>query len=139
MSTAKSSEPFAHPLARAVFQSVYHSRAQRGLRLAAASLGYAFPPDVDYGLRPPPLKNDSYCVFLTMTSRQDKLWPEARWIELGGCGMVDPNVFAAVGIDPEEYTGFAFGFGLERMPMLRYGVEPIKTFFDNDIRFLAQY
>jgi phenylalanyl-tRNA synthetase alpha chain len=61
------------------------------------------------------------------------------WIELGGCGMVDPNVFTAVGIDPEEYTGFAFGFGLERMPMLRYGVEPIKTFFDNDVRFLTQY
>jgi phenylalanyl-tRNA synthetase alpha chain len=61
------------------------------------------------------------------------------WIELGGCGMVDPNVFRKVGIDSEEYTGFAFGFGLERMPMLRYGVEPIKTFFDNDIRFLSQY
>jgi phenylalanyl-tRNA synthetase alpha chain len=61
------------------------------------------------------------------------------WIELGGCGMVDPNVFEAVGIDPEVYTGFAFGFGLERMPMIRYGVEPIRTFFDNDIRFLSQY
>ena len=61
------------------------------------------------------------------------------WIELGGCGMVDPNVFLAVGIDPEIYTGFAFGFGLERMPMLRYGVEPIKTFFDNDVRFLSRY
>jgi phenylalanyl-tRNA synthetase alpha chain len=53
--------------------------------------------------------------------------------------MVDPNVLIAGGLDPEEYSGFAFGFGLERMPMLRYGVEPIKTFFDNDIRFLAQY
>jgi phenylalanyl-tRNA synthetase alpha chain len=61
------------------------------------------------------------------------------WIELGGCGMVDPNVFEAVGIDPEEYTGFAFGFGIERMPMLRYNVEPIKTFFDNDERFLSRY
>jgi phenylalanyl-tRNA synthetase alpha chain len=61
------------------------------------------------------------------------------WIELGGCGMVDPNVFVAVGIDPEEYTGFAFGFGIERMPMLRYNVEPIKTFFDNDERFLSRY
>jgi phenylalanyl-tRNA synthetase alpha chain len=61
------------------------------------------------------------------------------WVELGGCGMVDPNVFRAVGIDPEEYSGFAFGFGLERMAMIRYGVEPIKTFFDNDIRFLTQY
>ncbi|MCC6339592.1 MAG: phenylalanine--tRNA ligase subunit alpha [Acidimicrobiia bacterium] len=64
---------------------------------------------------------------------------QTGWIELGGCGMVDPNVFAAVGIDPEEYSGFAFGFGLERMPMLRYGVNPIKTFFDGDIRFLSQY
>ncbi len=61
------------------------------------------------------------------------------WIELGGCGMVDPNVFRSVGIDPEEFSGFAFGFGLERMPMLRYGVEPIKTFFDNDVRFLTRY
>jgi phenylalanyl-tRNA synthetase alpha chain len=61
------------------------------------------------------------------------------WIELGGCGMVDPNVFEAVGIDPEEYTGFAFGFGIERMPMLRYNVQPIKTFFDNDDRFLSRY
>jgi phenylalanyl-tRNA synthetase alpha chain len=61
------------------------------------------------------------------------------WVELGGCGMVDPNVFLAVGIDPEEYTGFAFGFGIERMAMLRHGVEPIKTFFDNDDRFLSRY
>ncbi len=61
------------------------------------------------------------------------------WIELGGCGMVDPNVFEAVGIDPEEHTGFAFGFGIERLPMMRYAVEPIKTFFDNDDRFLSRY
>ena len=50
-----------------------------------------------------------------------------------------PTCSTRVGIDPEEYSGFAFGFGLERMTMLRYGVEPIKTFFDNDIRFLTQY
>jgi phenylalanyl-tRNA synthetase alpha chain len=61
------------------------------------------------------------------------------WIELGGCGMVDPNVFAAVGYDSEEYTGFAFGFGLERMAMQRYGVEHIKAFFENDVRFLRQF
>ena len=61
------------------------------------------------------------------------------WIELGGCGMVDPNVLEGVGIDSEEFTGFAFGFGLERLAMVRYGVDEIKTFFDNDIRFLAQY
>jgi phenylalanyl-tRNA synthetase alpha chain len=61
------------------------------------------------------------------------------WLELGGCGMVDPNVFRAVGYDSERYTGFAFGFGLERMAMVRYGVEHIKSFFENDIRFLKQF
>ncbi|HYH50406.1 MAG TPA: phenylalanine--tRNA ligase subunit alpha [Acidimicrobiia bacterium] len=61
------------------------------------------------------------------------------WLELGGCGMVDPNVFRAVGYDSEIYTGFAFGFGLERMAMVRYGVEHIKSFFENDIRFLKQF
>jgi phenylalanyl-tRNA synthetase alpha chain len=61
------------------------------------------------------------------------------WIELGGCGMVDPNVFKAVGYDPEKVTGFAFGFGLERMVMQRYGVEHIKYFFEDDVRFLRQF
>jgi phenylalanyl-tRNA synthetase alpha chain len=64
---------------------------------------------------------------------------QSGWIELGGCGMVDPNVFEAVGIDPEVYTGFAFGFGLERIAMVRHGIDEIKTFFDDDVRFLAQY
>ena len=61
------------------------------------------------------------------------------WIELGGCGMVDPNVFEAVGYDPEEWQGFAFGFGLERIAMIRYGIDEIRTFFEGDVRFLAQY
>jgi len=61
------------------------------------------------------------------------------WIELGGCGMVDPNVLQGVGIDPEEWQGFAFGFGLERIAMIRYGIDEIRTFFDNDVRFLEQY
>jgi phenylalanyl-tRNA synthetase alpha chain len=64
---------------------------------------------------------------------------QTGWIELGGCGMVDPNVLAGVGIDPEEYTGFAFGFGLERIAMIRHGIDEIKTFFDDDVRFLAQF
>ena len=64
---------------------------------------------------------------------------QSGWIELGGCGMVDPNVLQGVGIDPEEYTGFAFGFGLERIAMVRYDIDEIKTFFDGDVRFLAQY
>ena len=61
------------------------------------------------------------------------------WIELGGCGMVDPNVFEAVGYDPEQWQGFAFGFGLERIAMIRYGIDEIRTFFEDDVRFLAQY
>jgi phenylalanyl-tRNA synthetase alpha chain len=61
------------------------------------------------------------------------------WIELGGCGMVDPNVLGAVGLDPEEWQGFAFGFGLERIAMIRYGIDEIRTFFENDVRFLGRY
>ena len=60
------------------------------------------------------------------------------WVELGGCGMVDPNVFEAVGYDPEEVTGFAFGFGIERMAMRRHGINDIRLFLENDLRFLKQ-
>ena len=61
------------------------------------------------------------------------------WVELGGAGMVDPNVFAAVGIDAEEYTGFAFGFGIDRLVQLLYGVDHIKNLWDGDVRFAAQF
>lgn len=65
--------------------------------------------------------------------------PEWRWIELGGCGMVDPNVFKSVGIDPEEWTGFAFGLGIERVAMRKYGIGDIRLLFENDARFLRQF
>ena len=61
------------------------------------------------------------------------------WLEILGCGMVHPNVLAHVNIDSEEYTGFAFGVGVERMAMLRYGVSDLRLFFDNDLRFLKQF
>ena len=61
-----------------------------------------------------------------------------RWLELGGAGMVDPNVLTAVGYDPEEYTGFAFGLGIERFCMQRFGVTDIRRFYDGDVRFLRQ-
>jgi len=61
------------------------------------------------------------------------------WLEILGCGMVDPNVFEAVGYDSEEYTGYAFGMGIERIAMLRYGIEDIRLFYDNDLRFLEQF
>ncbi|GAB4384630.1 MAG: phenylalanine--tRNA ligase subunit alpha [Phycisphaerales bacterium] len=62
----------------------------------------------------------------------------AKWIELGGCGMVDPNVLEACGIDPEIWTGFAFGFGIERIAMGKYGIPDIRMLFENDLRFLDQ-
>ncbi len=62
------------------------------------------------------------------------------WIELGGCGMVDPNVFSAVGLDPQEWSGFAFGFGIDRIPLLRNEIDTLHTLlWDNDVRFLNQF
>jgi phenylalanyl-tRNA synthetase alpha chain len=61
------------------------------------------------------------------------------WIEIAGAGMVDPEVFNAVGYDPEEYTGFAFGMGLERIAMIRYGIDDVRLFLENDLRFTHQF
>ncbi len=60
-----------------------------------------------------------------------------RWVEMGGAGMVDPNVFKAVGYDPEEVTGFAFGLGIERLCMRRHGIDDIRLLYQNDARFLV--
>ncbi|MAN50891.1 MULTISPECIES: phenylalanine--tRNA ligase subunit alpha [unclassified Marinimicrobium] len=64
---------------------------------------------------------------------------QSGWIEIMGCGMVHPNVLSASGVDPEVYSGFAFGLGVERMAMLRYGVNDLRLFFENDLRFLKQF
>jgi phenylalanyl-tRNA synthetase alpha chain len=61
------------------------------------------------------------------------------WLEVLGCGMVHPNVLANVGIDPERYQGLAFGLGVERMAMLRYGVNDLRLFYENDLSFLKQF
>jgi phenylalanyl-tRNA synthetase alpha chain len=61
------------------------------------------------------------------------------WLEVLGCGMVDPNVFRAVGYDPKKVSGFAFGMGVERLAMLKYGISDIRLFFENDLRFLRQF
>ena len=61
------------------------------------------------------------------------------WIEIAGAGMVDPAVLAAVGYDPDEYTGFAFGMGLERIAMIRHGIDDIRRFLENDLRFIRQF
>ncbi|MBF8257674.1 MAG: phenylalanyl-tRNA synthetase, alpha subunit [Actinobacteria bacterium] len=64
---------------------------------------------------------------------------DSGWLEILGCGMIDPSVFGFVGYDPEEYTGFAFGMGVERIAMLRHGINDIRLFFENDIRFISQF
>ena len=64
---------------------------------------------------------------------------EGKWLETLGCGMVHPNVLESAGVDSEKYTGYAFGIGIERLAMLRYGVTDIRTFFENDLRFLRQF
>jgi phenylalanyl-tRNA synthetase alpha chain len=64
---------------------------------------------------------------------------KSRWVELGGCGMVHPNVLQTVGVDPEIYSGWAFGFGIERITMRKYGINNIRLFVENDLRFLRQF
>ena len=68
-----------------------------------------------------------------------KVCRHTGWIEVMGCGMVNPEVFRHVGIDPDIYTGFAFGFGIDRLAMLRYGIDDLRKLFDNDVRFLKQF
>jgi phenylalanyl-tRNA synthetase alpha chain len=70
----------------------------------------------------------------TLTKRMGR-----EWLEIAGCGMVHPQVFENVGYDPEVWTGWAFGFGIERIAMLRYGIHDIRLFYENDLRFLAQF
>jgi phenylalanyl-tRNA synthetase alpha chain len=68
-----------------------------------------------------------------------RLCKQSGWLEILGCGMVDPNVFRSVAYDPEVYTGYAFGMGIDRVAMLRHGIDDIRLFFDNDVRFLNQF
>src|SRR5690606_12907760 len=81
----------------------------------------------------PSAEMDVSCPFCAAGCRVCK---HSRWIEILGCGMVDPNVFAAVGYDPEQVTGFAFGMGIERVAMLSLAVPDIRYFYQNDRRFL---
>ncbi len=80
----------------------------------------------------------SFFPFTEPSAEMDMSWGD-RWLEIGGCGMVHPNVLGHVGIDSEQYRGFAFGLGVERLAMLRYGVNDLRLFFENDLRFLKQF
>ena len=80
----------------------------------------------------------SYFPFTEPSAEVDILWGE-RWLEILGCGMVHPDVLRNAGIDPEIFTGYAFGMGVERLAMLRYEVRDLRTFYENDLRFLRQF
>ena len=92
-----------------------------------------FEEDLEIRFRP------SYFPFTEPSAEVDVMGKNGKWLEVLGCGMVHPNVLRSVGIDPEEYTGFAFGMGVERLTMLRYGVNDLRAFFENDLRFLKQF
>ena len=96
-----------------------------------------FERDFEMRFRP------SYFPFTEPSAEVDIAWQQpdgsTRWLEVLGCGMVHPNVLRNVGIDPEKYTGYAFGLGVERFAMLRYGVDDLRSFFENDVRFLRQF
>jgi phenylalanyl-tRNA synthetase alpha chain len=81
----------------------------------------------------------SYFPFTEPSAEVDILSDSGKWLEILGCGMVHPNVLETAGVDPERYTGYAFGMGVERLAMLRYGVNDLRMFFENDLRFLEQF
>jgi phenylalanyl-tRNA synthetase alpha chain len=96
-----------------------------------------FERDFEMRFRP------SYFPFTEPSAEVDIAWLQpdgsVRWLEVLGCGMVHPSVLRNCGIDPERYTGFAFGMGVERLAMLRYGVNDLRSFYENDVRFLRQF
>ncbi len=103
-----------------------------------------FERDLAMRLRPsyfpftePSAEVDMSCVFCN--GKGCRTCKQTGWLEISGCGMVHPNVLEASGVDPERYTGYAFGAGIDRLAMLRYGVNDLRLFFENDLRFLRQF
>lgn len=103
-----------------------------------------FERDLAMRLRPsyfpftePSAEVDMSCVFCGGSGC--RICKHTGWLEIAGCGMVHPNVLSASGVDPERYTGYAFGAGIDRLAMLRYGVNDLRLFFENDLRFLRQF
>ncbi len=96
-------------------------------------VSHFFEREVQLRFRP------SYFPFTEPSAEVDVLSESGRWLEILGCGMVHPNVLRNVDIDPEEFTGYAFGMGVERLAMLRYGVDDLRLFFENDLRFIEQF
>jgi phenylalanyl-tRNA synthetase alpha chain len=120
-------------------EGLYVDRNVTIVDLKSTLLAFArayFGPDAQVRMRP------SFFPFTEPSAEVDmkmKIRGKWQWIELGGCGMVDPNVLQEVGIDPEEWTGFAFGLGVERIAMRRYGIGDIRWLYENDERFLRRF
>ncbi|MDT4331787.1 phenylalanine--tRNA ligase subunit alpha [Methylomonas sp. MED-D] len=103
-----------------------------------------FEKEVDVRFRPsyfpftePSAEFDVSCVMCD--GQGCRVCKQTGWLEVGGCGMIHPEVFKSVGIDPEQYSGFAFGTGVERLAMMRYGINDLRMFFENDLKFLQQF
>jgi phenylalanyl-tRNA synthetase alpha chain len=123
----------------AVFHQIEGLVIDRGITLAdlagtiEAFTQAFFGPGFTSRLRP------SYFPFTEPSAEFDIRTPKGDWLELGGCGMVHPNVLSAGGLDPEEWSGFAFGFGIDRMAKERHGVGDVREMYTNDIRFIEQF
>jgi phenylalanyl-tRNA synthetase alpha chain len=100
------------------------------------SLKYRFRPSY-FPFTEPSAEMDITCYICS--GKGCKICKQSGWLEILGCGMVDPNVFAKVNVDDETFTGYAFGMGIERIAMLKYGITDIRIFFENDFRFLKQF
>jgi len=118
---------FAH------LKSVLHHFVERFFE---RRLGIRFRPSY-FPFTEPSAEVDIECVFCS--GKGCRVCKGTGWLEVAGCGMVHPNVLGNVGIDSERYTGYAFGMGIERLAMLRYNVNDIRMYFDNDLRFLRQF
>ena len=118
---------FAH------LRSVLHHFVERFFE---RQLGIRFRPSY-FPFTEPSAEVDIECVFCG--GQGCRVCKSTGWLEIAGCGMVHPNVLRNVGIDPERHTGYAFGMGIERLAMLRYGVNDIRLYFENDLRFLRQF
>lgn len=105
-------------------------------RLFATELKVRFRPSF-FPFTEPSAEVDMSCVFCS--GKGCRVCKGTGWLEIGGCGMVDPEVFRYVGIDAAKFTGFAFGMGIERVTMLKYGINDLRLFFENDVRFLRQF
>jgi phenylalanyl-tRNA synthetase alpha chain len=135
-----------------MFHQIEGLAVDRGLTLAhlkgtlAAMARHVFGEDAEVRLRPgyfqftePSVELDISCFVCGGTDPNCKICKGAGWLEMLGAGMVDPSVLEEVGYDPEEYTGYAFGMGPDRMAMVKYGVPDLRLFFEGDLRFLRQF